>query len=226
MPIFRKKNENFFKVWSPEVAYILGFFAADGNMVRGKRGNHYIAFYSCDLVIIQVIRNAIGSNHKIAFRIEKDRNRAKKCYQIQIGSQTMFNDLLAIGFTPNKSLTIRFPHVPDSYLKDFIRGYFDGDGHVSTGFYARKDGRKKKHLLMTGFTSGSREFLAMLHKKLMQNGVVSGGSLYYLKGFRLNFAASDSLGLYNFLYSNVENSLYLPRKKKVFEKYLRLKKRA
>jgi hypothetical protein len=48
MPIYRAKNENFFKKWSPEMAYVLGFFTADGNMLKNKRGAHFIEFNTTD----------------------------------------------------------------------------------------------------------------------------------------------------------------------------------
>ena len=138
----------------------------------------------------------------------------------------MFGDLLKLGLTPNKSLTIKLPKVPDVYLKDFVRGYFDGDGHVSTGMYNRKGRATKNHLLFCGFTSGSKDILLELHQRLKQLQIVAGGSLFFKEGFRLGFVNEDALRLYGFLYKNRLNSLYLPRKKKVFEEYIRLKKRA
>ena len=207
------------------MAYVLGFFAADGNMIRGKRGNHYISFYSCDREIIEKIRRVMGSEHKIYCKKSRKENH-KNCYQIQIGSKKIFNDLILLGLTPDKSLTLKFPKIPDCYLADFIRGYFDGDGHVSTGFYTRYDRpveAAKKHILFAGFTSGSRIFLESLHAVLHYEGIVRGGTLYFLKGYRLSFSSQDSLRLYNFLYKDLKNSLYLPRKKKVFEKFMAMR---
>lgn len=222
MPIFKKKNEDFFKIWSPEMAYVLGFFAADGNMIHSKRGNHYLSFSSCDKEILEKIRDVMGCEHKIYCKVAK-KIAYRDSYQIQIGSKEIFKDLLKLGFTPNKSLTIKFPKVPEKYFADFVRGYFDGDGHVSTGFYNRKDGETKKHLIFTGFTSGSKVFLRSLHDLLKKNNIVVGGTLYFLKGNRLNFSIRDSLSLYGFLYKNMRNKLYLPRKKTIFEKYMKLR---
>ena len=56
MPIFKRKNEDFFKKWTPEMAYVLGFFTADGNMIKNKRGSHFIEFYSTDRDIIEKIK--------------------------------------------------------------------------------------------------------------------------------------------------------------------------
>lgn len=32
----------------------------------------------------------------------------------------------------NKCIELRFPNIPKQYLKDFIRGYVDGDGTIGT----------------------------------------------------------------------------------------------
>ena len=48
MPIPKKYNKDFFKTWSSDMAYILGFMYADGNIIKTKRGTHFIAVYSAD----------------------------------------------------------------------------------------------------------------------------------------------------------------------------------
>src|SRR3989344_4840195 len=112
MSIYKTLNRDFFKKWTPEMSYVLGFFAADGNMIRNKRGAHFIAFYSTDFSVIEKIRRLLESNHKISV---KNRNKInplwKDCYQLQIGSKEIFGDLMNLGMTPNKSLTIRMPAV-------------------------------------------------------------------------------------------------------------------
>jgi len=70
MPIFRTKNEDFFKKWSPEMAYVLGFFAADGNMLKNRRGAHFMEFTSTDKDIIVKIRkytNVVSSLYIFIF---------------------------------------------------------------------------------------------------------------------------------------------------------------
>lgn len=219
MPIFKTKNENFFKKWTPEMAYVLGFFTADGNMIKNKRGAHFIAFYSTDFSIIEKVRKLLKSNHKIYVKNRNKKNPLwKDCYQLQIGSKEIFNDLLNLRLTPNKSLTIRMPIVPQKFLSHFLRGYFDGDGHVSVSEYQKKDRKDKSRIIITGFTSGSKRFLEDLKAILKQREIVRGGTLYKTDGCHLCFSTYDSLRLYNFMYKN-EKSLYLERKKSIFEHY-------
>ncbi|PIP28260.1 MAG: hypothetical protein COX29_02045 [Candidatus Moranbacteria bacterium CG23_combo_of_CG06-09_8_20_14_all_35_22] len=68
MPIHKTKNENFFKKWSPEMAYVLGFFAADGCMIKNNRGAYFIEFQITDKDILLKIKKLLGSNHKITER--------------------------------------------------------------------------------------------------------------------------------------------------------------
>jgi intein-encoded DNA endonuclease-like protein len=220
MPIYKTLNHNFFKSWSDNTAYVLGFFAADGSMTKNKRGAHFIEFHITDKEILEKIQLAIASSHKIAER-SSGKSEHKTVYRLQIGSKAIFQDLLTLGMSPQKSLTLKFPNVPNQYLRHFVRGYFDGDGNVYFYEYQRKDRKSKvSRSLSTGFTCGSRAFLEKLQKKLQGLALLRGGSLYYHSGaYRLSYSTRDSCKLYNFMY-NDGDTLLLERKKIVFEKFL------
>lgn len=224
MPIYRKVDINFFKIWSEEMAYVLGFFVADGNMIRGKRGNCYISFHITDREILEKIKKVLKSNHKIAIRMRSYRKKQKDGYRLQIGSKEMFSDLEKLGLTPNKSLTIQFPTIPRSYLSHFVRGYFDGDGHVGITTYRRADTRSKhfRTVFSCGFTSGSKDFLKGLHKALQKYAGLQSGSIYYSGGaWRLSFSILDTKKMFKFIYpQNSLGLLYLKRKKDKFKKVL------
>ena len=191
------------------MAYVLGFFAADGNMIKNNRGAHFIAFYSTDFSIIKNVRNLLDSNHKISNKQKSKINKKwKDCYQLQIGSKEIFKDLIHLDLMPNKSLVLKMPRVPDKFLNHFVRGYFDGDGHVSPCRYQKNDRKNKSNTIITGFTSGSRIFLEGLLSRLKKIGITTGGSLYLTDGYHLCFSIRDSFKLYNFMYKN-DNNLYL-----------------
>lgn len=200
------------------MAYVLGFFAADGCMSQNKRGSRFIEFHITDKDILEKIRTALGSDHKISVR-----NRSAKWktgYRLQIGSKEIFQDLLHLGMTPQKSNTLEFPNVPKKYLPDFVRGYFDGDGNVYANTYQRKGRKQRSITLLTGFTSGSRIFLKELDKRLKENAGIVGGSLFQrIMYFRLHYSVVDSCKLYKFMYTS-KDALFLKRKKQVFEQYL------
>jgi len=221
VPIHKTKNENFFKKWSPEMAYVLGFFAADGNMSPHSNGGRYIEFTSCDRELIYKTRNLLNSNHKISSRVRSINH--KNAYRIQIGSVALYRDLVSLGLTPNKSLTIKFPKIPANYLSDFVRGYFDGDGCVYLRKNWAKDRGKLRWVFQTRFTSGSGDFLESLHEALQKNKICKGGYLYNKKGScELVFSHNDGLALSRFMYDNVSAEMYLERKYNTFQKAFKI----
>ncbi len=217
----REINRDFFKVWSGDMAYVLGFMFADGNIIKNNRGGYYFAIYTADEELLIRMRTSMGSSHKISFKMGK----LGGCYSIQIGSKEMFNDLGKVGLTPNKSKRMILPEVPKKYLGDFVRGYFDGDGHVWVG-QINKNREKTQMTILTGFTSGSLNFLISL-KNILKSAGIRGGCIYKCKTGeygRLSFSVFDSLRLYEIMY-NRPHTLYLDRKKMVFDKYRVLTKR-
>jgi intein-encoded DNA endonuclease-like protein len=220
MSTYKNKNENFFKKWSSEMAYVLGFFAADGCMIKNNRGAHFIEFQITDKDLLVKIKKLPNSNNKISVR-ERDK-KWKTAYRLQVGSRRMFYDLLSLGMTPRKSKSMKMPEVPKKYFNHFVRGYFDGDGNVYANKYQRKNREKMSVTLLAGFTCGSKIFLKELHKKLRHLAKISGGTLYDVNGYsRLYYSVNDSCRLYNFMY-NAEGRLFLKRKKEVFEKYFKM----
>lgn len=199
------------------MAYVLGYFAADGCMFRAKLGGYSIEFTSTDYILLQNVQKAARSNHQISER--KRRNEKWKTqYRLQIGSKIWFEDLTTLGFTTCKSTTLHFPNPPKAYLGHFVRGYFDGDGCV----YFRKlqfaDRKNPRHILMTLFTSGSRSFLESLTEALRHHGVQGGHLLTKERGFDFRFSHRDSLALYELMYNTAQVvDLFLPRKREKLE---------
>lgn len=220
----RELNHSFFKKWSYDMAYVLGFFAADGSMIRNNRGAHYIEFTITDRIILEYIQKAVRSTHKIKERIERRIiSTWKPQFRLQIGSKSWFEDLLALGLTPHKSLTLSFPKVPEPYLGSFIRGYFDGDGCVYFKKHWVKARNKESWVFMTLFTSGSLQFLHALHACLKKHGIVGGHISKKTSGYDLVFSRHDSLALYRLMYHTAEVSdMFLPRKRQRLEKAIQV----
>ncbi len=202
------------------MAYVLGFFTADGNMIRNKRGAHFIAIEITDKDLLEEIKEAFGSNHKISIKRRNVLNKKwKDAYRLQIGSKKIFDDLLKLGLTPNKSKTIDLPHVPDKYFHHFVRGYFDGDGNVVSGYFDRCDRKSKACVLSTRFTSGSGLILNNLKNSLSRLLGTTGSSYCRDNTWRLNYSINDSRKLFKFMYNGdkVENLIYLERKYKTYK---------
>lgn len=225
MPMHRAINKNFFKKWTSEMAYIVGFFAADGYMSFNKRGAHFWNIQITDRDILEGIKKAVQSEHKISVRNRRKTNE-QTMYRLQIGSKEMCNDLLKLGFTPNKTKSLTVPHVPRKYFAHFVRGYFDGDGNVWLG-YVHKDRKSRLFTIRTVFTSCSYEFLDAIREQLesfnIHKGVLSKGKENY---YRLTYSVNNSLKLGDFMYNHkipVPEGLFLEKKRKRFREFVKLR---
>ena len=63
-------NQEFFRSWSPSIAYILGFIFADGAIEDVQKSSRtcYLAIVSKDISILQKIKEAMNSHHKLYIR--------------------------------------------------------------------------------------------------------------------------------------------------------------
>lgn len=212
MPIYRKIDKKFFKKWSSDMAYILGFMFADGNIVKTKRGTHFFAIYSQDKKLLSEMLKLMKSDHKLSKRPGED------CYRLQIGSKEMFEDLISLGLTPNKSKRMKLPIISLKYESDFIRGFFDGDGNVWSG-RIHNDREKQNSVIQVNFTSASFVFLRKI-QELLNNKGCGMGSLRKVGNYaRLGYGSKDALKIYKIMY-NSPHKLFLKRKKLVFEKFI------
>lgn len=121
------KVVEFFRVWTPALAYVLGYWWADGCMrIKADTGAHLVAIAGNDYAHLVTIADAIGTNYSVR-RV----SLMSRCYEISYCSKEMHQDLQAHGGTPHKSRTIGFPSIPLQFLPHFVRGFVDGDGTLS-----------------------------------------------------------------------------------------------
>lgn len=223
MPIAKFVNKDFFKNWSSDMAYVVGFFAADGYITLNQRKGQFWSIQITDKELLEEIKKVLKSEHKIGVRLGRKPNKST-AYRLQIGSTEMCEDLQKLGMTERKTKSLVIPSIPDKFLSEFIRGYFDGDGNVWIG-YLNKHRENPTLGLQTAFTSCSKNFLNSLLQKLRGLGIEKGG-VYEIKDTysRLQLSTTDSLKLYDFMYNRLGSSkLFLKRKKDVFEKYKKLR---
>lgn len=215
----RKVNQDFFKTWTSDMAYILGFLYADGNISSTKRSGHYIAIYSADRSLLKDIRQCWQSDHKLSKRSV----RSGSVYRIQIGSKEWFTDLGILGLSPNKTKRLELPTIPNKFFGDFVRGYFDGDGNVWSGII-HKHRKNPTPTLQVFFTSGSHGYVVALRSALQERGI-QGGGIYVSKKSnfsRLILSIQDAIKLYEIMY-NGPHSLFLKRKKVVFDRFIKMR---
>lgn len=192
-----KINEDYFKKWSSNMAYILGFWFADGCIYGGRLFD--ITVHKKDKYILKKIADEFEYKGKVT-----DYTNRQAC-RINFSCKVMYDDLVSLGGTERKSNTISFPNVPKEYLPDFIRGYFDGDGCIM---------RLKNNRVNSAFTSGSRKFLESLLEILKEEAGVIGGS-FDDSCCSLKFGKKDTFKIGEYMYAN-NSDFYLKRKKEKF----------
>jgi len=188
-------NKDFFKVWSHDMAYILGFWWADGNIFKNT---FTICQHEKDKYILELFGEKCGSNGKL--------RKQDNCYIFSIYSKEIVEDIIKLGGKEDKSLDIKFPYVPNKYLPDFIRGNFDGDGSV---YYDKKNDRYG-----CKFSSCSKEFIYGIYEEIKKAIPLIGGSIHEEKRngyccYRLCFSSGDTIYLRDFIYiKNTELRLH------------------
>jgi len=208
------------------MAYVLGFFSADGYITVNRRGGQFWCIQITDRNLLEKIKKIIGSGHKISIRFPR-KSTERKSYRLQIGSVEMCNDLRSLGFREKKTLNLSVPNVPEKYFSSFVRGYFDGDGNVWTGYVHRK--RKSQYLsIQTVFTSCSKNFLETLRTRLEKYAVNKGVLRKDVSGnyYRLTYSINGSIKLKDFMYNHgveTSNMIFLKRKKNIFDRYLTMR---
>lgn len=129
-------NDNFFKVIdTEEKAYWLGFIYADGCVTSsGKSKVLEITLKASDKGHLIKFINAVGGvKEQISPKAVKLNGKIYRAFRATVCSTTMCNDLIEHGAIPRKSLVLKFPTtVPIFYMRHFLRGYFDGDGHIDS----------------------------------------------------------------------------------------------
>lgn len=222
MGIKYKVNSSFFKDWNSVMAYCLGFIYADGSIYRSSRG-HYIAITSTDKPIILNFKQWLGSDHVITMAKPTWPNGNPR-FTLRIGDKEIYYDLVKLGLYPNKSLTIRMPQIPDFFIGDFIRGYFDGDGCV---YLYKSKGKKQKLILRqlsAVFTSGSKLFLMDLMWILREKSVIRQKRVYDShRSFQLKLGTNDSVKLFKLMYKKVSSGAFFLRKYRTFFNYFKLR---
>ena len=121
-------NDEFFKTPSSNMAYILGFMAADGSIAKKENGI-FINLNAIDGEILEKIRIITESTRPISYYI-KNTTQQHLC-KFSVWSAEWKRDLAKYNIVPAKTFILKPPTLlPSKYYKDFIRGYFDADGCV------------------------------------------------------------------------------------------------
>lgn len=202
-------DETYFSIINTqEKAYWLGFIYADGCVYRGTDKYSYrlqINLCSDDKNHLKTFLNAIKGDYLIRDKIYK----TSFISELKINSTALCQSLIKQGVTPRKSLVCVLPHLNESLMRHFIRGYFDGDGCMT--HYRRNENSRLAYSIKI---VGGLEMLDAIKEKLLCKTY-----LYQVRNtavFSLETGSADSVQwIYNYFYQDC--TICLERKKNKFE---------
>lgn len=196
-----KFNHRFFQnINTEDKAYWLGFCMADGCVSTTHSPKVTIALAHKDRDHLEKWRQAINSSVKLVTN--------KKQTSSQHYSRQMCDDLITIGCTSRKSLTLKFPEIKTNLLHHFVRGYFDGDGSATRN--------KKKQLRLTFI--GTSQFLDKLQEILQTNNKLqTAGNNKKARSLQIN-GNKKARKISDWMYKDA--TVYLERKREVCDSEL------
>ena len=128
-------NQNYFtSINDPDKAYWFGFIWADGCVIKTDDSHRLsLLLATRDESHIDKFKAEINTNAPTV-RGQYFTDQGTVIYRsiVNVNCVVMVNDLIGHGMIPAKSKQDCMPTLPsDEFMRDFIRGIFDGDGSVS-----------------------------------------------------------------------------------------------
>ncbi|HJX45704.1 MAG TPA: LAGLIDADG family homing endonuclease [Patescibacteria group bacterium] len=201
-------KENFFSRWSRQMAYILGFTFADGNLYKTSLAWD---IQKRDIDILEKINKVLRSSYPISVR--------RFSVRLRVNNRRLIKGAENKGLLPRKSFRLTFPKIPKIFVRHFIRGYLDGDGWI-----VHRSGRNEVDL---GFVCGNKKFLTDLSNRVKDRLNILGKVRVKCKitprgikskTYHLEYYSLNALEVAKWLFEDLNaNDLYLKRK---YLKYL------
>ena len=205
------KNEKFFKTWSSDMAYVLGFFCADGHLLVNKNAIIFTQ-HAKDKNILEKIANHLEFNGVFY------KKNQQEAYDLYIFSKEIAQDMKNFGLTNHKSQELKWiEQIPEQYISHFVRGYFDGDGHV--GLAQGSNPNKKKIICKLVSTLPFIERLKKEYEKIYGSeiGSIKDSGSY----FELYYSGQQSaLKFLEWIYTDSNENNRLKRKYDIYQNYI------
>lgn len=217
-------NDDFFKVQSADMAYVLGFIAADG-YVSAKENCISIELQQQDKEILNKIAKITEVTRPIQVQ---QRNTGKYTVTLRNWSAAWKQDLSHYGITNKKTFTLKPPTLLlPQYRIDYIRGYFDGDGSISTSHTKNsKDVEYDKNSFE--IVGASKQEIDWIRTELINHYcIILNKPFQYITNtntviYKIITTSKDQIQKIYDLFYNTESNLYLQRKKEKFETILNI----
>lgn len=228
-PISRKRkynyNHDFFALPDNNNSYWAGFIGADG-CIRTLKTSKYlqISLSSKDESHLVKFASDIRYDGKIKRRSYSKKDiRFKQSYYnysiINICSKKICEDLFQnYNIVSNKSLILKPPNLSYNNSICYIKGYFDGDGHITYNFN-NPNTRLQIGLAGTGeMLEWIRDTLSNYNKSILNKNINKRGNIY-----TLILTGKLGLNILKYLYFSI-NTPFLERKKQKTQQIINLGK--
>ena len=200
-------DENYFNnINNQNKAYILGLLLSDGYVDEKL---YKIGFYSSDFELLKFIKDEL----KLEYKIHEKRRNQYIGYEIIINSKILYYDFMKFRKSVLKNKITHIPdEIPDSLIRHFIRGYFDGDGCIRL-----KNNKTQLSFDISSYENILKEIseeIDMNICKINKTKIKQHGNIY-----RVTYSGNRQCKkIYKYLYSN--SNLFLKRKKDIFNKII------
>lgn len=198
------------------MAYILGFTIADGCIVNKYNLTYHI--HIKDITILEFIAEQLHTNSSIRlYEYVGNDGILRKSGTLSICSKAIIESLYVLNVHPSKTGNEIFPNIPEEYLVDFLRGYFDGDGCIVTSTQIQNGRVYGKYLFK--IVCANLEFINQLRIKTLPVGNIR---LHQTNLYAWQVQSKkDICNLYELMYHQ-KHTFSLERKRLIFEKIIGL----
>lgn len=162
-------NTKYFKEYTKDSCYLLGFIGADGNVA--KRDNRIkITLASVDREMLERIAVELKMEKRPRDYMVQGKYPSS---ELSFYNKEMKQDLIANSIVPNKTyIGISMKTIPDEFKINFIHGFFDGDGSVSM---------QRNGTVSVKMISHKREILEEIQDHLKSEYEIKSNLLFYEK---------------------------------------------
>lgn len=202
---------------SEEKAYWLGFIFADGNI--SSEGYRFEINLSVKDIDHMLKLKSFLKGDDLEIRIDTNKGEQYPMCRMSVRNKHLWNALNDKGCVPCKSLILMWPDekifANKSLIRDFIRGYWDGDGTI--GLYNGKYNR-----IFNFNVAGTPMFLSGVQKYINLGGTLKNASTPSepSKAWILNYGSLKSRKAARILYEGA--TIYLERKYAIYKEFCRV----
>lgn len=212
------KKEDYFSTQNSNMAWLLGFLAADGS-IRKNENEIKIGLSIKDKEILEKIKKELELETSIK---EYTNSQGYDCCTLQWTCEQHKKDLAKYNIVPEKTFVLKPPYELNKDLWiDYIRGYFDGDGSIN--LIPNSNGRGNGNLRWQ-VCSATKEILEFILQVFEEQYNIPKVNIYERQGlytlYYIQYSSTATRKIYSILYT--QNSLFLERKKKHFEDILQI----